>query len=195
MVGGILNQFFRLGINGGGGLVQNENGRIGQNCPRKRNQLLLACGQQASAFTHIAVISLFHFRHNHVRRHIPGRLLNLLIRCIQAAIPYIFPHSSRKQMRILQHITNLAVKPQLRPFPVIHAVNQYPSLCRFKETPHQVHKGRLSRPCLTHNGNIHAGRHMKVKMFQHIFLPVRVHKGNILKHNVSLDFFPITLIG
>ena len=94
----------------------------------------------------------------------------------------------------MQHITNLAVKPQLRPFPVIHTVNQYPSLCRFKETPHQVHKGRLSRPCLTHNGNIHAGRHMKVKMFQHVFLPVRVHKGNILKHNVSLDFFPIPLI-
>ena len=36
---------------------------------------------------------------------------------------------------------------------------------------------------------------MKVKMLQYIFLAVRIHEGNILKHNIPLDFLPIVLIG
>ena len=94
-------------------------------------------------------------------------------------------------MRILQHITDLAVQPQLRPLPVIHAVDQYPSLCGFEEPAHQIHKGGLPGPRLTDNGNIHPGWHMEVKMLQYIFLPVRIPKGNVLKHDIPPYLFPI----
>ena len=97
-------------------------------------------------------------------------------------------------MRILKHISDLAVKPQLGTLPVIHAVYQYPSFRRFKETPRQIHQCGFACARLSHNRHIHTRRHVKIKMLQNIFFSVRIHERNVFKHDISPDLLPVLFL-
>ena len=59
MVNGVLDQLLRLGVDGGGGLIQHEDAGVGQYGTGKGDQLLLAGGETVAALPHIAVPAIF----------------------------------------------------------------------------------------------------------------------------------------
>ena len=60
LVEGMLDPGFRDAVQGGGGLVQNEDGRIFQKNPGNGYPLLLAPGQQGAPLAHIGVEPVGH---------------------------------------------------------------------------------------------------------------------------------------
>ena len=61
----ILNEHLGGVVQGGGRLVQNEDGRIFKKYPRDGNPLLLPAGQLDASLADVGVVPLFH-RHNKV---------------------------------------------------------------------------------------------------------------------------------
>ena len=63
------------------------------------------------------------------------------------------PHAARKQVGILQHITDIAVQPKLGTLAVILAVNQDFPLGRLEETAGQIDQRAVSRACFAYDGD------------------------------------------
>ena len=61
-------------------------------------------------------------------------------------------------MRVLQHIADAAVQPQLRTLAVVHAVDENFALCRLKKPAGKVDQGALARTRLAYDGDRHALR-------------------------------------
>lgn len=72
LVCSLLDQLLGFGVNGGGCLIQNEDGGVRKNCPGKRKELLLSCGKTVAALSYIAVIALIQFLGNLIRMYCPA---------------------------------------------------------------------------------------------------------------------------
>ena len=101
MVDGGLDQLLGLGVDGGGGLVQDENSGVGQHRPGEGDQLLFPSGEPVAALAHVAVPALFQFGHHGVSGDGPGGGLNLFVCGVQAAVADVLPDRAREEMGIL----------------------------------------------------------------------------------------------
>ena len=82
----LLEQPLRFGIDGGSGLVQNQDFRVGQKRTGERDQLPLPLGEAAAPFVNLGVVASIHFHNEIVRPHRPGRGLHFLVGGVQPAI-------------------------------------------------------------------------------------------------------------
>ena len=94
-------------------------------------------------------------------------------------------------MRILQYITDVAVQPQLRTFPIIFAVDEDRACRRLEKPAGQVDQGGFSRSGLAHNGDRRAGGDFQIEVFQNVFAPVRIAESHVPKFDVPADWLPI----
>ena len=141
-------------VHGSRGLVQYQDLRICQNGSRKRNQLLLAGGEQVPAFSHICVQTLFQVRDYIFGGNGTDCLPNLILCCIGIAHQQVFPHCAGKQVRCLQHISDGRMEPKLATLPRIPAVDQHLTLSGFIEPAYQVDQGGFSRTGFANNGQV-----------------------------------------
>lgn len=56
---GVLDQVLGDGVDGAGGLVQDEDARVREHRARKGDQLLAAGGEQVAALADVAVVAVF----------------------------------------------------------------------------------------------------------------------------------------
>ena len=54
---GLLHQMFAFVVQGGGGFIQNQDGRVLQEHPGNGNALLLAAGELHAPFAHVGVVA------------------------------------------------------------------------------------------------------------------------------------------
>ena len=161
---GVLNELLRLRVDGARRLVQHEDARVRQHRPGKGHQLLLARRELVAALAHVRLPAVFQLCRNEVRRHRLRRRLDLLVRRVQPAVPYVLTQRARKQVRALQHVADARVQPQLAPLPVVHAVYQYLPGRRLEKAAGQVHKRRFPRARLAHYRHRRPRRDLEVEV-------------------------------
>ena len=93
------------------------------------------------------------------------------------------------QMGILQHIADLAVKPQLGPFPIIHAVNQYPARRHIVKSGNQITEGGLSAAGGAHDCHLLPGMDLQIQILKYLIMVVRIFKADIFKGD-----FPVCIL-
>src|SRR5262245_66157882 len=102
-----LHEAFGLGVNAGGGFVEDEQARVGEQGPYETEQLALAVAEQAATLTHIGIIAVGEAHDESVRpkglcRGYDGRIAGGGI-----AIAQIIAHSAAEEKRLLQDKSNL----------------------------------------------------------------------------------------
>ena len=94
-------------------------------------------------------------------------------------------------MRILQHIADIAVQPQLGAFPVVPAVDEDGTLCWLKKAAGQVDQGGFSRTGFADNSDRGAGGDLQIEVLQNVFVPVRIAECHISEFDITADRLPI----
>ena len=195
MVNGVLDQLLRLGVDGGGGLIQHEDARVGQHGTGKGNQLLLAGGETVAALTHIAVPAIFQLGHHRIRRHGPCGGLHLLVGGVQLAVADVLPDAAGEQVGILQHIADVGVEPQLAALAVVHAVNEDMSLRRLEEPAGQIDEGTLAGPRFAYDGHRGPLRDVEGEVLQHVLAAVGIAEGHIPELDLAPQRLPVLPLG
>ena len=98
-------------------------------------------------------------------------------------------------MGILKDVTNVGVKPELAPVPVIPAVNENLPLSWLEEPAGQVHQGAFACPSLAHNGHGGPGGDVEGEVLQHIFTPIGIPEGHIPELNFPQERLPVFRFG
>ena len=153
MVNGILDELLGLGVDGGGGLIQDKDPGIGQHRPSEGDELLFAGGELVAALAHVALPALFQLGHHRIGGDGLGRGLHLGVGCVQAAIADVLADRAGEEMGTLEHIADVGMEPQLAPLPVVPAIDEDLTLCGLKEPAGKVYQGALPCPGLAHDGH------------------------------------------
>src|SRR6266705_2825975 len=119
-----LHETFGLGVNAGGGFVEDEQARVGEQGPHEAEQLALAMAEQAPTLAYIGIIAVGQahdeiVRPNGLRRGYDDRLADSGI-----AIAQIVAHGAAEEKRLLQDKTNLLPQILLGEPADINAIDQ-----------------------------------------------------------------------
>ena len=188
---GVLNQLFGLGVDGGGGLVQDKDSGVGQHRSCKGDQLLFTGGEPVAAFADIALPAVFQLFHHQMGRNGAGRFHHFLVGGVQPAITDVFHNRTGEQMGALKHIADVAVEPELASLPVVPAVNEDPAAGGFKEAAGQVYQGGFAGAGFTYNGDGGAGRNFQAEVAEYLLVAVGILEGDVLKFNVAFQGLPV----
>ena len=191
---GILDELLRFRIDGGGCLVQHEDGRVGQNRTGKGNQLLLTSGEAIAALTDVGVKAVLHGENEVLRTDHAGSSLHLLQRRVRAAVADVVRHRAGEQVGRLQHIAQIGLKPQLAAGAIIRAVNQNPTGSRFVEAADQIDDGGLAGAGFADKCDGLAMIDMEVEVLKHL-LAILIAEGDVLKVDVADKLGPVFLLG
>ena len=140
----LFNELFRPGVNGAGGLIQNQHRRAGDGCPRNSQKLALPLGQVGAVAVKGRIITLGQTADEGVGIGCPGRIYHVLVRGVQPSVTYVVRYGSRKQVGILDDHGKGTAQIVLFNGPYVNAVIGYASLLYFVETVHQIDNGGLS---------------------------------------------------
>ena len=121
----VLHQLFGPGINGGGGLIQDQGRGIGHRRPGNGQQLPLSLAQVGAVTGEHGIIPVGQAADEAVGVGQLGRSNALLITCLQIAVSDIVHHSAGKQVGILKHNAQGAAKIRLFDLVDIDAVIAY----------------------------------------------------------------------
>ena len=98
-------------------------------------------------------------------------------------------------MRGLQHIADGRMEPQLGPLPGVPAIDEHRAFRGLIEPAHQVHQSGFTCAGLADNGQMSTKGNFQREVLQHILFAVGIMEGHILKLNITLEGFPILLLG
>ena len=92
---------FGPGIHGGEGVVEDENGRVLEECPGNGGPLLLPAGQGHAPFTHESHVAVGQTLHVGRQTGHPGGCLDLLPRCSRVAVADVVGNGAGEQEALL----------------------------------------------------------------------------------------------
>ena len=101
---------FRGGIEGTGGLIEDQHPRVLQHCPSQGHALALATGEAGAALAHRRVVALGHLHDEVVGAGDPGRAHQLFSGGIGLHHQQVFLDGAVKEERVLGHHTDLAAE-------------------------------------------------------------------------------------
>ena len=165
-----------------------------QNGAREGDQLLLAGGQAAAALADRCVIALVHLLDEGVRVHQLGGAHGVLRAGFGVGVAQVVHHGAGEQMRLLQHIAQAGLQPQLAAFPVILPINKDAALGGLIKAAKQVHNGGFAGARGPYNGDGLTRLDLQVEVAQHL-LAVLVAEGDIAKLHLPGDGFPVFPLG
>ena len=195
VVDGVLDKLLRLRVDGGRRLVEHEDARIGQHGARKGDQLLFARGQAVAALADVAVPALFELGRDLIGRNGPRRCLDLGVRGVQTAVADVLADRAGEQVRILQHIADVRVQPQLAALAVVPAVDEDLAGGRLKKAAGEVHKRALARAGLADDGDGRSGGDFQREVRQHVLAAVRVAERDVAELDVAAQRLPVFALG
>ena len=173
------------GIQGGGCLVQNQNGRIFQEDPGDGHPLLLAAGQEGPPFAHIGVKPIGHSQDVVINFRLPGRLVHLFLCGVRLAIADILKNRIGKEEHVLLDNADVLVNGPLLHLAHIHPVNANATGGYVIEPGNQLAQGGFATAGGAYNGHRLPGLHMKVHIVKHRQVPV-VGEGDVVHVNAPL---------
>ena len=167
VVEGTLDFGFRHGIQGGGGLVQNQNGGIHQENPGNGHPLLLAAGEQGAPLAYIGLEALGHGLDIRIDLRLLGGLDYLLIRGIGATVANVFQNGVRKQEHILLDNADGLVEAVLLNVPHVLAVNGDAALRYIVKSGNQLAECTLAATGGADDGHGLPGGHVQAHVVEH----------------------------
>lgn len=108
-----LNMLLRARVHTAGGLIQNQNGGVGQNGAGNSQQLPLPLAQIAAPLRQRCLVALRQAMDELIGVRQPRRRHHFLIAGLQTAVSNIVPNRAAKQHRLLQRHTNLPPQSRL----------------------------------------------------------------------------------
>ena len=102
-----LYEVFGFGVDAGGGFVEDEQARVGEQGPHETEQLALAVTEQAPALTHIGIIAIGEAHDEIVRPNGLCRSYDGRIAGGGVAIAQIVAYGAAEEKRFLQDNANL----------------------------------------------------------------------------------------
>ena len=190
----VLDEHLGFRIHRGGGLVQHKQPGIVQDGAGKGDQLLFACGQPAAALAHLAVIALVHLPDEGISIDQPGGGHGLLPAGLRIGVAQVVHHRAREQVRLLQHIAQGGLQPQLAALPVIHAVDQDAPGSGLIKAAQQVHDGGFAGAGGADDGDGLARPDVQIKITEDLGA-VLVAEGDVLKGDGAMDLLPVLAPG
>ena len=157
----LLYQQLGFGVDAGGGLIQNEDGGIGNHGAGKGEELLLADGQAAAPFAQYSVIALFQPHDEVMGIHRFGSSYDFIIRCVKLSIADVVPDGAGEQEVVLGHDAHLP--PQAFDGNLLHvmAVDVHMALLNVVKTADQIDDGGFSGSGRSHQRDGFAGTDVK----------------------------------
>ena len=103
-----LDQPFSLGVDAGGGVVQDEDARVGEQGAGDRNTLFLTTGERDSTFTDPGSVAIRHLHNKVVGLGRTRGLDHILVACIRAAKGNVLFDGRCKERCVLEDHADLA---------------------------------------------------------------------------------------
>ncbi|MNF61828.1 hypothetical protein D3C84_434920 [compost metagenome] len=141
---GLLDQVFALGIEGAGGFIEQQNGRIDQQRPCDGESLALAAGQTEPAITQVGLITVGHGLDKVVGIGNVCRGLNLGQGRRRVAVADVLFDAAEKQRRGLRDQSETTTQVQWIKLCQGHAIEQNTPVSRVVKTQQQVIHRRFS---------------------------------------------------
>ena len=143
----LLDQSLRFGVEGAGGLVEDQDRRVAQQCPGDRDPLALSAGQTGAPLAQDGVVPLGELTDELGRVRRLGRGLDLLAGGVGRAVGDVGVNTVSLRSTVSWLTTPMSARSERRLEPgERHAVEQDPTLGRIVETRQQVGERRLPRP-------------------------------------------------
>lgn len=149
---------------------------------------------RVTAFAHLGVIAVLHFQDEAFGVYHLCCAPYFLICGLRFAIADIVCHGAAEKVRALQHISQVALQPQLAALAVIHAVDTDAAFRGLIKAAHQVHDGALAAAGFTHQGDGLPGLDLQIEMGEHL-LPILVAERHVPEAHVSMQLGPVFALG
>ena len=164
---GLLDRPLTFGVQGAGGLVQDQDGRILEQGPGDGQALALAAGQGGAGLRQGGVVALGQGADEVVGVGLPGGRLHRLPGR-RLAVGDVVVHGIHEQQGLLGDDADaLAQLPGVE-LPQVDAVQGHPAAGGVEEPGHQVHQGGLAAAGAAHQGDGLALAHLQVDPPQHL---------------------------
>ena len=173
----ILHQLLSAGIDGRGGLIQDEHRRVGHSSPGNGNELPLTLGQVGSVPGEHGVVSVRQAADKAVCVGQLGRRLTLLVGGLQVAVADVFQYRAGKQVGILEDDAQGAAQVRLFDLIDIDTVIADFAVGDVVETVYEVGDGGLACTGGTDKGDLLSrfGPQADVVENQLVFVVAEVH--------------------
>ncbi len=190
----VLHKLFCAGVNGAGGLVQDQHRRIRNGGSRNAQELPLTLGQVGTVTGQLGVIALRQAADEAVRIGQLCRCIYLFICGLQTAVTDVFHDRTGEEVRILQHDAERT--PQIRLVDLLHidAVIAELAVGNLIKTIDEVRNGGLSGTGGAHQSDLLTGLCMNGNVMEH-GLVLRVPEIHIFKDHIALQRLVIGLSG
>ena len=181
---GLQDEVLGLGVEGGGGLVEDEHRGVAQQGPGDGDPLALPTRQRRPPLAQHRVVALGQGGDELVDVGRLGRGLDLRGRGAGASVGDVVGHRHGEQERLLQHDGHLGAHALQRGLPHVDAVDAHGARPGVEEARHQGDEGGLAGAGRTHDGHRLARAGLHVDVSEHCS-PRVVAKGHALDADVA----------
>ena len=183
-VEGRLNLGLGDGVQGGGGLVQNEDRRVLQEDSGDGDALLLSAGQQRAPLAHVGVKAVGHGQNVVVDLGLAGGVDDLFLGGAGLAVADVFQNGVGKEEDVLLHHADVFPQGLLRHLPNVQPVDGDGAVSHVVEPGNQLAEGSLAAAGGTDNGDGLAGRHVETDVVEDIQVAV-VGEVHVVGHDLA----------
>ena len=170
----LLDESLCLGVDGAGGLVENQNlGAVSQR-PGEGEELALAGRKVRAPLAHRARIAISQGRDEFVRPDGPRRSLDGGLVDVAAPERDVVRHAAAEERDVLQHRADPPPEFVLRELAHVDTIHQDPSPGHVVEPRQQLDQGRLAGARRPHEGDLLARLHPEGQILEH---PARIRTG------------------
>ncbi len=184
---GFLDNALAFRLNGGCGLVQQQNARVCQKGAGDRQPLPLAAGKLHAPLPNSRVVALRQSGDKFVGIGCARRCFHVAIGCLRPAIADVVPHRRGKQKRVLLHRSHLAAQAVLCYGAQIMAVDRNRARIGVPKARHQRKNGAFARARLAHQGRGLAGSNAQSQRVQYGRCARFIRERDMVKCNRAAD--------
>ena len=181
-------------VDGGRGLVQDHDGRVGHGGARNAHELALALGELRAVVGEHGVVAVRQVLDERVGARQLGGLDALIVRGIQTAVADVVHHRAGEQVDVLQHHSQRTTQVVLVDLVHVDAVVADLAVGDVVKAVDQVGDGGLARAGRTHKGHLLARLGVHAHVVQDLVIG-RVAKVNVFHDHIALERHVLDLAG
>ena len=177
----LAHQNLALVVQGAGGLVQDEDGRVLQKDAGNAQPLLLAAGQLDAPLAHIGVVAVLQSQDELFGPGQTGRRGDLLPGGPRLAVGDVLGHRAAEQVDVLLHHADGGAQAFQRHLADVLPVDEDAARRHIVKAGDQVAQGGLAAARRAHQGQPLAGRDVDAHIAQHLVVVVRVLEADMVE--------------
>ena len=181
------DQLVRLGVDGAGRIVENQNLRLLQQRTGDAQALALSAGHIGAALLDVRVVLIGEFLNESIGLRELRGMANLFIGGVRVAPAQVFGNSAGEQHVLLQHHGHLIAQRLNVIVAHVHAADLERARAHVVQSRHQLHQRRLCRTSTADDADGHAGTNLQVDVVKHgLFGTVGVAEGDVVEFDGAI---------